>query len=68
MKKENHMFIILTHFENGSSILVNPDSIRAVDASPDGVSTRIVFSEDHAYLVKEPLDEVLNLVNACRGK
>lgn len=50
------MFVNLTHFESGKAILVNLHNVRAVDCQ--GKATRLVFSENHAYLVKESVMEI----------
>jgi flagellar protein FlbD len=56
--------IVLTRL-NESTFAVNPDLIERIQASPD---TSIVLVDGTQFIVRETLDEVIDLVAAYRAR
>jgi flagellar protein FlbD len=59
----SHM-IVVTRL-NGSRFAVNPDLVERVQASPD---TTLVLVGGTTYIVRETLDEVIDLIAAYRAR
>jgi flagellar protein FlbD len=56
--------IVVTRL-NGSRFAVNPDLVERVQASPD---TTLVLVGGTTYIVRETLDEVIDLIAAYRAR
>jgi flagellar protein FlbD len=56
--------IVVTRL-NGSRFAVNPDLVERVQASPD---TTLVLVGGTTYIVRESLDEVIDLIAAYRAR
>jgi flagellar protein FlbD len=56
--------IVVTRL-NGSRFAVNPDLIERVQASPD---TTLVLVGGTTYIVRESLDEIIDLIAAYRAR
>lgn len=57
----------LTKKDSATVIFVNADKITALDDATGG-GTRIVFDELFAYVVSEPLDDVVIKMLGCKSK
>lgn len=55
--------IILTRY-NGASMLVNENFIEIAEETPDTV---ITMQNGHRYIVKEKLDDIINLTATARA-
>lgn len=56
----------LTHAKTGKDLHVNPDNVRGVFLSfdPDNdPGTVVSYSETHAFVVAEEIDEVVRMLN-----
>jgi flagellar protein FlbD len=58
------LMIVVTRL-NGSRFAVNPDLVERVQASPD---TTLVLVGGTTYIVRETLDEVIDLIAAYRAR
>jgi flagellar protein FlbD len=58
------VMIVVTRL-NGSRFAVNPDLVERVQASPD---TTLVLVGGTTYIVRESLDEVIDLIAAYRAR
>lgn len=53
--------MIRVHRLNGEEFILNPNHIELVEARPDTV---ITLTNEHKYVVAEPVDEVLKMIRA----
>jgi flagellar protein FlbD len=58
------LMIVLTRL-NESTFAVNPDLIERIQASPD---TSIVLVDGTTFIVREPVDEVIDLIAHYRAR
>ena len=52
--------MIIIHKLNGEEIVLNANQIELIEEKPD---TTITMMNDKKYIVKESIEEILNLVN-----
>ena len=57
--------VIKLHRLNGTELYLNPDHIEIIEETPNTV---ITLTNGHRYLVKENIDEIIELIVEFKGK